>query len=317
MKINQISPLDSNFTEVLEKLVLNIKMLYYCGKLPNFDENLGKNLGEKRPKCVGIVGARRNTAYGYEVTYKAAYAAAKAGAVVVSGLAYGCDSIAHRAALDAGGITVAVLGTPIDDIYPKAHTKLAEEIINRGGAVISEYGPGEMPNNGGEIKTRFLARNRIIAGLSDVVLVAEAADRSGTLNTATHALRFGVDLMVAPGDINRESSKGCNKLLAQGAIPYTEPDDLLDLLFPERVKRFYGKNAALKRQEQQLERIAVKLETESERRIVAAIITGIQDGEQIMKELSVSAADFLQNITILEIKGVVRPLGMNRWMLNG
>lgn len=323
MKINQIRPLESNFTEVLETLVLNIKMLYYLGKLPNFDEKLDgigvKSVGArggKRPKCVGIVGARRNTSYGYEVTYKAAYAAAKAGAVVVSGLAHGCDSIAHRAALDAGGVTVAVLGTPIDQIYPRAHVGLAEEIINRGGAVISEYGPGSKAESGKEVAARFLARNRIIAGLSDVVLVAEAADRSGTLNTATHALKYGIDLMVAPGDINRESSRGCNKLLAQGAIPYTEPDDLLDLLFPARKQRFYGKNAALKRQEQQLERLAVKLETEVERKIVAAIIVGIQDGEQIIHSLSLSAADFSQNITILEVKGVVKALGMNRWMIN-
>lgn len=313
MEINQIRPLESNFTEVLEKLVLNIKMLYYYGKLPNFGENLGK----KRPKCVGIVGARKNTSYGYEVTYRAAYAAAKAGAVVISGLAYGCDSIAHRAALDAGGITVAVLGTPIDQIYPKAHVGLAREIINRGGAVISEYGPGSKAGSGKETAARFLARNRIIAGLSDTVLVAEAADKSGTLNTATHALSFGVNLMVAPGDINRESSRGCNKLLAQGAIPYTEPDDLLNILFPERRQRFYGKNATFRRQKQQLEQIAMKLETEVERKIIAAIIAGAQDGEQIMRGLALSAAEFSQNITILEIKGVVKSLGMNRWMING
>ena len=317
MEINQIRPLESNFTEVLEKLVLNVKMLYYYGKLPDFDENVGENMGGKRPKCVGIVGTRKNTPYGYEVAYKAAYAAAKAGAVVVSGLAYGCDSIAHRAALDAGGVTVAVLGTPIDQIYPRAHAGLAKEIVNRGGAVISEYGPGCNAGSGKETAVRFLARNRIIAGLSDTVLVAEAAEKSGTLNTATHALSFGVNLMVAPGDITRESSRGCNKLLAQGAIPYTEPDDLLDMLFPERKRLFCGKGAAIRRQKQQLERIAMKLETEVERKIAAAIIAGVQDGEQIMRGLALSAADFSQNITILEIKGVVKSLGMNRWMIDG
>ncbi len=327
MKINQIRPLESNFTEVLETLVLNIKMLYYYGILPENRSKIGgenpvlKEISKEgsrfrnRPRCVGIVGARKNTAYGYEVTYNAAYAAAKAGAVVVSGLAYGCDSIAHRAALDAGGVTVAVLGTPIDEIYPRAHVGLAEEIINRGGAIISEYGPGQKAESRPEAAARFLARNRIIAGLSDVVLVAEAADRSGTLNTATHALTYGVDLMVAPGDINRENSKGCNKLLGQGAIPYTGPDDLLDILFPERVKRFKGKNAELRRQEQRFLRLAGRLDTEVERKIVAAILAGACDGEEIIRGLELTAAEFSQVITVLEIKGVVRSLGMNKWMV--
>ena len=305
MKINQIRPLESDFTEVLETLVLNVKMLYYMGKLP------------KKGPTVAVVGARKNTPYGHEVAYKAAYAAAKAGAVVVSGLAYGCDSIAHRAALDAGGVTVAVLGTPVDQIYPKRHIGLAQEIIEKGGAVISEYAPGVDAESRPEVAARFLARNRLIAGLSDVVLVAEAADRSGTLNTATHALNFGIDLMVAPGDINRESSKGCNKLLGQGAIPYTGPDDLLDLLFPERLKRFRGKNADLKRQEQALARLAGRLETEVERQIVAMILTGVQDGEEIVKKSGILVTDFMQVITILEVKGVVKSLGMNKWTVRG
>lgn len=304
MEIKQIRPLESNFTEVLEKLVLNVKMLYYYGFLP-----------DKRPKCVGIVGARKNTSYGYEVAYNAAYAAAKAGVVVVSGLAYGCDSIAHRAALDAGGITVAILGTPIDEVYPRTHVALAEEIVEKGGAIISEYGPGQRAESRPEVAARFLARNRIIAGLSDVVLVAEAADRSGTLNTATHALTFGVDLMVAPGDITRESSKGCNRLLGQGAIPYTGPDDLLGVLFPEQVKRFRGKDAELRRQKQRFSRLAGRLETETERKIVAAILAGVQDGEKIIRGLGLEAMEFSQTITVLEIKGVVKPLGMNKWIV--
>ncbi|MBR5621247.1 DNA-protecting protein DprA [Candidatus Saccharibacteria bacterium] len=305
MEINQIRPLESDFTEVLEKLVLNVEMLYYMGKLP------------KKGPTVAVVGARKNTPYGYEIAYNAAYAAAKSGAIVVSGLAYGCDSIAHRAALDAGGVTVAVLGTPIDRIYPKRHIGLAREIIEKGGAVISEYAPGVGAESGTEVAARFLARNRLIAGLSDVVLVAEAADRSGTLNTATHALNFGVNLMVAPGDITRESSKGCNKLLGQGAIPYTGPDDLLDMLFPERLRRFRGKNADLRRQEQAFMRLAGQLETEVERQIVAMILTGVQDGEEIVRKLGILATDFLQTVTILEVKGVVKPLGMNKWTVRG
>ncbi|MBR3323964.1 DNA-processing protein DprA, partial [Candidatus Saccharibacteria bacterium] len=229
MKINEIPPLEHDFTEVLKTLALIPKMLYFYGKLPENMPIIG------RKKCVAIVGSRKNTSYGREVAYQAAYEAAKAGAIVISGLAYGIDSIAHRGALDAGGITIAVLGTPIDDIYPKAHIGLAREITEKGGAIISEYGPGEISHSKGEVQARFLARNRIIAGLSDLTLITEAADRSGSLNTASHALDIGSDLMAVPGDITRLTSRGCNRLLMQGAIPYTEPNDLLDLLFPERL----------------------------------------------------------------------------------
>ena len=258
---------------------------------------------------MAIVGSRRNTQYGYDVAYRAAYEAAKAGAVVVSGLAYGIDSVAHRAALDAGGVTIAVLGTPITEIYPRCHKRLAEEIVSSGGAVISEYGPNDTPLGLPDIKARFLARNRIIAGLSDAVLIAEAADHSGTLNTAVHALDMGVDLLVAPGDITKPTSVGCNKLLKQGAIPYTEPDDLLDLLFPERIVK--------RRSKKLLNKLLLKAETEVEKAILTLIFEGVQDGDEIIQKLKMSATEFSQAITILEIKGLVMSLGMNKWMMKG
>ena len=298
MKFKQILPLEQHYTEVLKRLVLIPKMLYYYGDLPS-----------ERRKSVAIVGSRRNTQYGYEVAYQAAYAAAKAGAIVVSGLAYGVDSIAHRAALDAGGITIAVLGTPIDRIYPAAHKKLAYEIIESGGAVISEYGPEDLVTSGKEMKARFLARNRIIAGLSDAVLVAEAADHSGTLNTAMHALDCGIDLLAGPGDITRLTSVGCNQLIKQGAIPYTKPDDLVDLLFPEQVAKRHSKKL--------LKKLLLKTETEVERAIFSLVFDGLQDGEEIIKALKLSPTEFSQTITILEIKGLVASLGMNKWMARG
>ena len=298
MEIKQISPLEHDFTEVLKKLVLIPKMLYYYGKLPDF-----------RQKTVAIVGSRRNTQYGKNVAYEAASQAAKAGAVVVSGLAYGIDSVAHRAALDAGGITIAVLGTPITEIYPREHTKLAREIIEKGGAVISEYGPNDKPLGRSDIKARFLARNRIIAGLSDALLVVEAANRSGTLNTAMHALDLGIDLLAVPGDVVRLNSVGTNKLIKQGAIPYTEPDDLLDLLFPERIVK--------RRSKKLLKKFFLKTDTEAERQILTLIFEGISDGDEIMKKLKMSASEFLMSMTMLEIKGLIAALGANQWMMRG
>ena len=145
-KFNQISPLEANFTEVLDAIALKPKTLYFHGKMPenmskmeksatlkqhkNTTKSSTKNRTE-RPKSVAIVGARRNTRYGEEVAYKMAYELAKHGVVVISGLAYGIDSIAHRGCLDPGGVTVAVLGTPIDHIYPTAHKSLAKEIIDK------------------------------------------------------------------------------------------------------------------------------------------------------------------------------------------
>ena len=223
-KINQISPLDANFTEVLSSIVLMPKTLYFYGKIP---ENVLKNGKIERPKAVAIVGSRHNTKYGEEVAYKLAYELARHGVIIISGLAYGIDSIGHRAAIDAGGKTIAVLGTPIDEIYPRNHKTLAEEIVKTGGAIISEYAPGTRVFP----KTSFLERNRIISGLSDIVVVVEAAERSGSLNTATHAIDQGKDVYAVPGNITSIYSTGCNKLIRQGAIP--EPDDILRELFPE------------------------------------------------------------------------------------
>ncbi len=199
-KINQIPPLEAKYTEVLGTIAVMPKMLYYYGKIP---ENI--------VKTVAIVGSRHNTRYGKEVAYKMAYELAKRGVIIISGLAYGIDSVAHQAALDAGGTTIAVLGTPIDQIYPKNHVGLAKDIINNGGAVLSEYAPGEKVY----MKASFLERNRIISGLADIVVIVEAAEKSGTLNTAAHALNQGKEVYAVPGNITSPYSVGCNKLIAQ------------------------------------------------------------------------------------------------------
>ena len=132
----------------------------------------------------------------------------------MSGLAFGIDAIAHRGALDAGGVTIAVLANGLDTIYPSSHMSLAKEIIQRGGAIVSEYGP--------TVKARqfqFLARNRIVSGLSDAIVVTEAAERSGTLSTVNHALDQNKEVFAVPGNITSILSVGPNKLLSQGAHP--------------------------------------------------------------------------------------------------
>lgn len=317
-KINQITPLEAKFTEVLDSIALKPKMLYFRGKLP---ENVSKNGKKTRPKTVAIVGSRHNTRYGEDIAYKMAYELAKNGAVIVSGLAYGIDSIAHRGCLDAGGKTVAVLGTPIDKIYPRTHASLAREIVEKNGAILSEYAPrtkeyknaplavDEAEKDGRRLlnyKSTFLHRNRLISGLSDVIVIVEAAEHSGTLNTAAHALNQGKDVFAVPGNINNPYSIGCNKLIKQGAIPYTEPDDLLKLLFPESFTKKLKKP----------KKSSLIGDSEEETKILKALSEGFSDGEKIIQTFDITTELFNETITLLEIKGLVRSLGMNCWTLS-
>ncbi|MBR2709394.1 DNA-processing protein DprA [Candidatus Saccharibacteria bacterium] len=297
-KINQISPLEHKYTEVLEAIALKPKTLYFRGKLP---ENMSKTKKQGQIKSVAIVGSRHNTKYGEEVAYKLAYELAKKGVIIVSGLAYGIDSIAHRGCLAANGRTVAILGTPIDRIYPTAHRPLAREIIEKNGAILSEYAPDTKVFT----RTSFLERNRLISGLSDIVVVVEAAEKSGSLNTATHALAQGKTVFAVPGNITNPYSQGCNKLIKQGAFPYTEPDDILRELFPEEYTK---KQKQLKIQD-------LIGDTDVETIILQAIANGLRSGEDIMKASKLPPEVFSQTITLLEIKSRVRSLGMNKWSL--
>lgn len=285
------------------------------------DKSRAKNR-TSRPKTVAIVGSRHKTRYGEEVAYKIAYELAKKGVIIVSGLAFGIDSVAHKACLDAGGTTVAVLGTPIDQIYPTQHKPLAREIVAQGGVVMSEYAPrnvsSKAPFAPGEFidkltgerrqdpRGAFLHRNRLVAGLSDVVVVVEAAEKSGSLNTAAHALEQGKEVFAVPGNITNPYSQGCNKLIRQGATPYTELDDLLRILFPEAYTRHHKKSG----------QTLLFGDTEEETSILRTLAEGMRDGEEIMHALGISVSDFNQTMTLLEIKGAVRALGANKWSLS-
>jgi len=173
--------------------------------------------------AVAVVGARACSSYGRGVARSLARDLAAAGLVVVSGMARGIDSEAHRGALDAGGRTVAVLGCGVDRDYPAAHAELARRIAE-SGLVVSEYEPGVEP-----APWRFPARNRIIAGLCQATVVVEARERSGALITADFALEEGRDVMVVPGEITSSLSAGTNALLKLGATPATSAADVLAL----------------------------------------------------------------------------------------
>lgn len=177
---------------------------------------------------VGIVGSRNCTSYGEQMTLQFAESLAEAGVQVVSGMARGIDGAAHRGALNRGKETFAVLGCGTDVCYPREHRGLYRDILQQGG-VISEYPPGTPP-----LPAHFPARNRLISGLSDVVLVMEAKEKSGSLITADMALEQGKDVYALPGPVNSEWSKGCNFLIRQGAGILLSVEDLIEELYIQK-----------------------------------------------------------------------------------
>jgi DNA processing protein len=179
-------------------------------------------------RAVAVVGARSCSPYGAHVARRLGRELAAAGLVVVSGLARGVDGEAHRGALEAGGTTVAVLGCGIDRDYPASHAQLSRRIEERG-LVVSEYEPGVEP-----APWRFPARNRIIAGLCEAVVVVEARERSGALITADFGLDEGRDVFAVPGEITSALSAGTNALLKVGATPLTSPKDVFEALGMEQ-----------------------------------------------------------------------------------
>ncbi|TAL15175.1 DNA-protecting protein DprA [Patescibacteria group bacterium] len=284
MKINSISPQKHKYLQIIDTIAKIPKRLHYVGTLP-----------ENRITTVAIVGSRKPTAYGKEVTYQLAYDLAKRGVVIVSGLALGVDSIAHRAALEAGGTTIAILPSSVDDIYPRAHIDLAKQIISGGGAIISEYEPETQI-----YKTNFLERNRLVSGLADAVIVTEAAIHSGTLSTVNHALEQGREVFAVPGNITSPLSAGCNGLIKQGAAPITSAEDVLEVIALD-----------LLQPQQSLALGSTPLET----KIIQLIQSGIRDGDQIQEESGFDASEFSQALTMLELGGTIRALGGNQWTL--
>lgn len=284
MKINRIDPRKHKYFALL-------------GDIPNPPARLhvlGTLLGERRP-TVAIVGTRKPTSYGKEVTQMIATELAKRGVVIVSGLALGVDGIAHRAALDAGGTTIAVLANGLPRIYPATHKSLADDIVKRGGAILSEYEPETDARS-----YQFLERNRLVSGLADAVIVTEAATRSGTLSTVSHALAQGREVFVVPGNITSPLSAGCNELIKQGAHPLTSYKDVLEIIAPDLLE---GQSV--------LPLGSTPLETT----IISLIQSGIHDGDTLQQQTATPASEFTTALTMMEIDGTIRALGGNQWTL--
>jgi DNA processing protein len=282
MKINSISPLKHKYLQIVTSIAKSPNKLHYIGTLP-----------ETRLPSIAIVGTRKPSRYGVEVTERLAYDLAARGVIVISGLALGIDAIAHRAALEARGTTIAVLANPLPAIQPRSNHDLGEQIIKQGGALISEQ-EGDYQVG----KWSFLARNRIVAGLSDAVLITEAAARSGSLNTAMYALEQGKEVFVVPGNITSPLSAGCNALLKQGATPVTCVEDILEVIAPSLLNP--QKQLALG-------------STEQESAILAQLQAGIRDADEVQRITGLSAGEMNTALTMLEIAGSIKALGANQW----
>ena len=258
---------------------------------------LGDNFGDlmTRP-CLAVVGSRRASPYGRRVTDSLVSDLSRQGMVIVSGLAYGIDSIAHASTLAAGGKTIAVLPGGLDNIYPVSHQKLAEQILKSGGALVSEYPPGTSAH-----KHHFVARNRIISGLSSAVLITEAAEKSGSLHTANFALEQGRDVMAVPGSIYNHLSAGTNRLIRTGATPITCAQDVLDVLG--------------------LEQIALKLDdllagrSPAEQKVLGLLDGGSTDDSTLFEKSCLDVSLFNRTLTGLEIAGIIKRVGASTWAL--
>ncbi|MBI4193302.1 MAG: DNA-protecting protein DprA [Candidatus Colwellbacteria bacterium] len=184
-------------------------------------------LPDESAPTIAIVGTRKASEYGRRLARLFARELALAGATIVSGLAFGIDAEAHEGCLEARGRTVAVLPTHTDEVYPRMHESLARRIVEGGGALVSEYPPGTSA-----FKDNFLARNRIVSGLSRAVIVIEAPRASGALNTAGHAASQGREVFVAPGPAGSANFEGSHALIRDGARLVGRPDDVIEDLAP-------------------------------------------------------------------------------------
>ncbi len=213
--VGLIAPGDADFPGPLQNIPDPPPILYVRGQLAAVDE-----------LAIGIVGSRRCTPYGQRMAERLAAGLARVGITVVSGLARGIDAAAHRAALRAGGRTIAVLANGLGAIYPPEHEELADEILD-AGAVLSEMSMGQGP-----LAQLFPQRNRLISGLSLGVVVVEASLRSGSLSTARHAVEQNREVFAVPGPADSLASRGCHRLIRDGAKLVETVDDILEELGP-------------------------------------------------------------------------------------
>ncbi len=292
-KIKFITLKDSHYPKLLAQISDAPFVLYIKGKKKD-DWDIGRS--------IGVVGTRMISSYGKQVTEKITAELVGYGFTIVSGMAYGVDAAAHKAAIASGGKTIAVLGCGVDLIRPVSNTKLYHKIIDGYGAVISEFPTGMESSKG-----LFPARNRIISGLSLGVVVTEGAEDSGSLITARYAAEQGREVFAVPGPITSSLSKGPTKLLKQGAKLVSEVEDILEELNIKNVpmKQFF--NDTMKE---------FKNLSGEEKKIIELLQNEELHFDEIVRKSSVSSAKLGSILSMMEIKGMIKNLGSGNYGLS-
>lgn len=281
---NQISYIcygDKNYPLLLSQISDAPQIIFYKGEISAVNQ-----------PTVAIVGSRKASSYGLNIAYDFAYALAKSGVTIVSGLALGVDGRAHLGALEASGITIAVMGNGLDTIYPATHANLALKILANKSLIISEYPPGTP-----SYASNFPVRNRIIAGLSVAVLIVEAGKQSGSLLTAAAALEYGREVCAIPHNIDSVSGYGTNHLLQYGAHLVSSANDIISLLGLEQKSK--NKN------------INLTSDNPTETLILEILSKEPIYIDDIIKLSKLTTQKVNSALTLMEIKGLIRHLGGN------
>lgn len=288
MPITKILLPETGYPEGLRHVVKPPETLFMRGTLLPADE-----------EGVAIVGSRKCSTYGKQVAYDFAYGLAQAGVTIISGMAFGVDGEAHRGALDAGGRTIAVLGTGVDtpSLYPAAHKGLAER-IEKSGALISEFPVGTQA-----LPHHFPQRNRMIAGLAQCVVVIEAGIHSGSLITAGFALEQGKEVCAVPGSIYASTSVGTHTLIRQGAHLVTSATDVLLLIGKEIIKQNSTPSSGTEKM------------SPTEEIILTCIEKGPREIDALIAEIAVPAHEILSLLPLLELKNKIQYIGNNTYVI--
>jgi len=286
-EIKKVKITDNDYPEAIKTLSDAPKVLYYRGILPTPEE-----------MCVAVVGTRRPSSYGEQVAFQITGELVNAGITIVSGMAPGVDTFAHKACIERGKRTIAVLGSGLDEsaMYPQENVELSRQIVKNGGCLISEYPPTK-PG----MLHQFPARNRIVVALSQGVLVVEAKERSGSLITARLANEQHKKLFAVPGPVYTLNSKGPNKLIKAGATLTEGAQDILDVLGIESQKFVTTRISA---------------ENPHEAAIFAALEEGSLYIDKIIEKTKLSAPVAGSTLALMEISGKIRSLGGNVYSLN-
>jgi len=285
--IKVITIKNNNYPRLLKEIYNAPYLLYYKGNIENINNNFN----------IAIVGTRKVSPYGKQVTEEIASQLAQNKITIVSGLALGVDSLSHLSAVNNNAPTIAVLGTGINNIYPTANRYLADKIIEKEGAIISEYPLGTLP-----LKHHFPARNRIISGLSLGALIVEAGEKSGALITARFALEQNREVFAVPGNIYNKNSIGPNNLIKMGARPITSATDILETLNLEQSEIFISNQKIIA--DTPIEAKLLKYLTKEPRHI-----------DELARQSNLNISEVTSSLTIMEMKGKVKNLGGMNYIL--